>query len=81
MMAERAWGILAAAVVVYEVAATEDELLSSAVDRWLTRRPILTHAAVVITAAHLLNLIPQRVDPFYNVAIVSQRQLHRRRYR
>lgn len=65
---ERAWALLAVAVIAYEIAAPKDQLLSEAVDRWLVKYPWPTRVAVVLTAAHLLNLIPNRFDPFYHVA-------------
>lgn len=68
---ERAWLVLAVAVALYEIAAPKDQLLSEAVDRWLAKRPWMTRAVVVLTAAHLLNLIPQRVDPFHRLAEAS----------
>lgn len=55
---------LAAAVAVYEIAADDGEMLSHAVDRWLESHPIITWTAITVTAAHLLNLLPPRVDPF-----------------
>lgn len=62
--AERAWLALAVGVAAYELTARDGELLSHAVDRWLEAHPVLTFTAVGVTAAHLLNLLPERVDPF-----------------
>lgn len=62
--AERAWFALGIAVLVYEVMAGEGELLSHQVDRWLDAHPILTTAAVTLTAAHLLNVLPSKADPW-----------------
>lgn len=64
LTAEKAWGVLVAAIAVYEFIAPEDHLLSNAVDRWLEKHPVLTSYAVLSTALHLLNVMPQRVDPF-----------------
>jgi hypothetical protein len=71
---ERAWLILGVAIFVYEVAAPPDQLLSEAVDRWLDRHPWPTRLVVIATAAHLLNLLPTRVDPFYHVASMPIRR-------
>lgn len=62
--AERAWVALGICVLAYELLAKEGELLSHQVDRWLEAHPVLTSAAVTITAAHLLNILPQRLDPW-----------------
>lgn len=71
--ADTAWVALAAGVVAYELSAPRGELLSEGVDRYLESRPLLTRAVVAVTAAHLLNLLPQRVDPFYRVAALFGR--------
>ncbi|AXQ63211.1 hypothetical protein I5G72_gp64 [Mycobacterium phage Collard] len=71
--ADRAWVGLAAAVVAYEVGAPRGELLSQGVDRYLTRRPWLTRGVVCYLAAHLLNVIPDRVDPLARLADVVRR--------
>lgn len=61
---EKAWILLAAVVVVYEIFAGEGELLSHQVDRWLESHPVITHSIVMVTAAHLLNVLPERIDPW-----------------
>lgn len=62
--ADRAWLALFIGVAAYEVAAKEGELMSHSYDRWLINHPVLTWGATLITAAHLLNILPDRVDPF-----------------
>ncbi|USC17052.1 hypothetical protein [Rhodococcus sp. 11-3] len=71
MTGERAWAWLAGGVIAYEIMADEDQLLSNAVDRWLKSHPLATHVAVVVTAAHLLNLIPERLDPFHHISLLG----------
>ncbi|WP_444980709.1 DUF7427 family protein [Nocardia xishanensis] len=61
---EYAWLILGVSVLVYEALAPADQLLTTACARGLTRHPVLTRAAIVITAAHLLRLIPPSLDPY-----------------
>jgi hypothetical protein len=61
---ERAWVALGVGVAAYELLAGENELLSHQVDRWLESHPVVTTAIVGITAAHLLNFLPARVDPW-----------------
>lgn len=62
--AERAWFALGIGVLVYEMLAHDGELLSHQVDRWLESHPVLTTAAITITAAHLLNVLPRKADPW-----------------
>lgn len=59
--------------VVMTVEVTHDELLSEAVDRYLDRRPWVTRLAVGYLAAHLLNLVPARVDPLYRLSLLLGR--------
>lgn len=66
---DRAWIVLASAIVTYEVVAQPDELMSEAVDRYLDSRPWLTRLIVAVVAAHLLNLIPPQFDPLHRVAL------------
>jgi len=65
-----AWAVLGASVAAYEYFAPQDELLSQAVDRAL-ERPVarfLVMGAIGATALHLLNVLPERVDPLHQVA-------------
>lgn len=58
------WAILGGFVLAWDVFARET--LSSAVDRAL-ERPVGRYVAigsVALTGAHLLNLLPERYDPF-----------------
>lgn len=74
---ERAWCALVTLVAGYEFAAPEGQLLSHAVDRWLQRHPVATYAAVAVTAAHLVNLIPEACDPYRHLGRAAQRLLAR----
>lgn len=64
-----AWLTLAAAVVCYELLAPPGQLLSEACDRYRRRRPLLTRAVIVGVGAHLLRVIPPRLDPLHHVAV------------
>lgn len=67
-----AWLVLGAAIALYEIASPADELLTAACHRALIKHPIATRAAILLTAAHLLALIPPRVDPFTQIAHLSK---------
>lgn len=64
LTARNAWLAIALGVTVYEAAAPKGELLSEGVDRALEAHPFLTHAAIGVTALHLLNILPPKLDPF-----------------
>ena len=62
-----AWLTIAAGVVGYEIAASRRgyELLSEAVDRYRILYPVATNLTIVYLAAHLVRIIPRRIDPLY----------------
>lgn len=67
------WAAIAAAVVYHELACSEGELLSEAVDRALEKRPVLIHVFIAVTVAHLLNRLPTKVDPYHWGYLIHQR--------
>ena len=71
---EIAWAAMGLGIVAYEIVAPDDQLLSEAVDRFLLKHPHITRAAIVLIAAHLLNLIPNRYDPIHHTASVVRLQ-------
>ncbi|WP_264923101.1 DUF7427 family protein [Mycobacteroides chelonae] len=71
--ADRAWLRLGAEIAAYELTAPPGELLSEGVDRYLMRRPWLTRAVVLVVAAHLLNLLPESIDPLHQLAKIGLR--------
>ncbi|MEV0759570.1 hypothetical protein [Nocardia sp. NPDC050435] len=64
---ERAIVGLAVAVLVYEIAAPEGQLISHAVDRLLETHRLATIFAITYTAAHLLNVLPPRLDLYHQL--------------
>lgn len=67
------WTAIAAAVVYHELSCKEGELLSEAVDRGLEKNPLPIYALVLVTAAHLLNWLPPKVDPFRWVGLLFKK--------
>ena len=67
-----AWLALTVGVAGYEVLARENELLSEAVDRYLEARPCVTRAVIITVAAHLLNLLPTRLDPLAQLTLLRK---------
>jgi len=70
--ANLAWLVLAIGVAAYDALAPEGQLMSEAVDRYLEARPCVTRAVVVTVAAHLLNLLPQKLDPLARLASLGK---------
>lgn len=62
---DRAWCVLAAGVVVYDLCASDGQTLSEGVDRYLQARPRGTRLAIAVLAVHLANVIPVRYDPLH----------------
>lgn len=63
LTAGNGWGTLIGAIIVYEVACAEDELLSRGLDRLLVKHPVWPRIAVLAVALHLINWLPNRFDP------------------
>lgn len=71
--ADRAWLALAGGVAVYELAASDGELLSEAADRYMLSHPWITRAVVFSIAVHLCNVIPARFDILHWLFTMKQR--------
>lgn len=65
LSAKRAWVGLGLLISAYELACPVGETLSEGIDAALERHRSLTIAAIGVTALHLLNVLPARVDPFH----------------
>lgn len=61
----QAWLVIAGFVFAHDLTCPKGQLLSEAVDRGLEKHPVLTTAAIAVTAAHLLNRLPIQLDPFH----------------
>lgn len=68
------WCAIGACITVYEVLAPEGEMMSHTVDRGLERHPYLVTGAIVVTAAHLLNVLDRApwMDPYQILARMRQ---------
>ena len=58
----RAWLVLAAGVIAYDIAAPPGHTMSEQVDRWLVTHPVLTWAVGGIIFGHCMNLVHPKVD-------------------
>lgn len=65
--ATKAWAVLGAGIMAYELACPDGQTLSEGVDRALERRKWPTIAAIGLTALHLVNALPEQLDPFSRV--------------
>lgn len=73
LSARRAWTALGIGVLAYELACPEGELLSEGVDKALDKHPVLTTLLIGVTALHLLNKIPEKVDPYHQALSTVKR--------
>ena len=65
--AARMWAALGLSIAVYEALVQEDQLLSRGVDRARASGVavnVVVSASIVVTAAHLLRVVPPRLDPY-----------------
>lgn len=73
----KAWTAIGAGVLAYDILCPQGETLSEGMDGAL-ERPFgryLAIGAVAITGAHLLNALPERLDPLHQVLKVIQGRL------
>lgn len=58
----------AAAIAAYEKTVADDEdLVSRRVASYKATHPLLTYGIVLITAAHVLELLPEQVDVYHHL--------------
>ena len=74
LTANRGWPALVAAIVGYEIACAEGELLSEGFDRLLERHPVWPRLAVFAVALHLVNWLPGWADPIHLVFHKTRRR-------
>lgn len=72
--ASLAWGALVTGIVAYDVLCPAGETLSEGVDRALEhdKGKIIALGIIGITAAHLANLLPERIDPFHRATLLKR---------
>ena len=63
------WAAIISGVVYHDALCEDNDTLSEVVDRALEKHPVLIHALVLITAAHLLNWLPTKVDPYHRLGL------------
>lgn len=73
LTASNGWKGLITAIAVYEVVCAEDELLSRGFDRLMVKHPVWPRIIVLAFALHLINWIPQRVDPVSKLFHVTRK--------
>ena len=65
----KAWLAIGAGVLAYEAMCDDGEMLSEVVDDWL-EHPVgryVATAAIGATALHLVNMLPNNVDPIHQI--------------
>ncbi|WHU45094.1 hypothetical protein QNM97_13645 [Gordonia sp. L191] len=65
---ERAWALIAAFVVAYDLACHRGQTLSEEADRWTRAHPVLARAGILAVALHVANVVPDRLDPLHRIA-------------
>lgn len=63
--ADRAWLTLAGGIAAWDVTCPRGETLSEGASRYHRVHPWLTRLVVGYIAAHLLDLLPDRLDPLH----------------
>jgi len=72
------WAAVIGGVCLIDYFAPEGQTLSEGVDRALEKRPLLTAAAIGMTAMHLLNIYEhlhiEHLDPIHQLANLARRK-------
>jgi hypothetical protein len=68
-----AWLTLGTGVIVYDVLCTEGDTMSEAADRYMLRHPWLVRAVAFVLAAHVCNLVPNRLDAVHGMFVAIRR--------
>lgn len=71
--ARNAWAGLGLGIVAYEIASPKGELLSEGADRAIEKHPVLTRLAIGAVALHLMNVLPERIDPVHRIATILRK--------
>lgn len=73
MPAKRAWMAIGAFVVAHDVLCGPGEMLSEGVDVALEKHKAATTLAVAAVALHLINRVPESLDPLHQATVLARR--------
>lgn len=73
LTAERTWVGLGVVIGLHEALCGSNEMLSHGVDRMIEKHPVATRLAIGVTALHLANLLPEKIDPISRFANLVKR--------
>lgn len=65
-----AWIGLALGVAAWDATCSRDEMLSDASVRYMSAHPVITSGVIVYLAAHLMGVVPHRIDPLGGIGSV-----------
>ena len=71
--AKRAWLALGTGILAHEVLCGDGELLSEGADRALEKHKVLTLGVIAVTALHLANAIPEKIDPIHHLGQLGRK--------
>jgi hypothetical protein len=71
--ADRAWIVLGAGVLVYDMAAPDGQTLSEGADRYMLRHRWLVRGVSFALAAHVCNLVAPRYDGIHWLFVLSRK--------
>jgi hypothetical protein len=71
--ADKAWIVLGAGVLLYDLVAPEGQTLSEGADRYMDHHPLYTRVVGVALVAHVCNMLDDRWDPVHGLFVLSRR--------
>lgn len=64
-------GGMIAGIAAYDVLCPPGETISEGFDRLIERFPITTYTAIGVTALHLANVLPPKLDPLHQLTALK----------
>jgi hypothetical protein len=72
--ADKAWLVLAAGILAWDIVCEDDEMLTEASRRYAKAHPVVAHAVVASVALHLTDLVrPRWADPIHIIGLGVRR--------
>lgn len=73
LTARNGWWATGALIVFFELTCPPGQTLSEGADLWIEKHPYRTRLLVLLLAAHVSNLLPAKVDPIHQLALILKR--------
>lgn len=73
LTARNGWWTTGILIALFEWNCLPGETLSEGADKWIEKHPYRTRILILLLAAHVSNMIPNRLDPVHQIALLIKR--------